>query len=84
MTTKDNIDLNNLYLVSGRVEGDDDDSQQIVEAPDEGAATAAFVDDLRSFLSADEVREIYVINCSPLLVEIEQRLIAGQEGVSHG
>ncbi len=68
-----------LYLISGRVSGDDDDTVYVVEADDLGDAQEAFTTELLGGEETDDTPEVYVITSSTLLSEIEHRLIARAE-----
>lgn len=64
----------NLYLISGRVCGDDDDTQHIVESPSEAEANAKFIAQLQADCGGDEKTDVFVILSMPLTEAIDQRL----------
>ncbi len=68
------ISIESLYLVSGRVCGDDDDTQHIVQASSQEAANSIFIEQLQSDCGGDEDTEVFVILSTPLEVAIAERL----------
>lgn len=66
--------LENLWLISGRVCGDDDDTQHIVEAADQGAANALFIKRLIDDADGDEETEVFVILSTPLMQAINEKV----------
>lgn len=63
-----------LFLISGRVSGDDDDSVHIVEAQDQGVANSVFTKHLQCECGGDEATDVFIIDSSPLPSAISQRL----------
>ena len=70
------VDLSRLYLMSGRIENDDDDSVHIVEAPDMGVAEELFTTQLREESFVGEEARVFIVHSIPLAEAINQR--AGQ------
>lgn len=75
--------LRNLYLISGRVSGDDEDAAHIVEANDLSDAIQAFEDhmknehgELRGYSQREtEKLEVVVVEDKTLISAIQERLI---------
>ncbi len=63
-----------LFLISGRVSGDDDDSVHIVEAQNQGVANSVFTKHLQNECGGDEATDVFIIDSSPLPSAISQRL----------
>lgn len=74
------LPLLNMYVLSGRVIGDDDDSVHIVEANDLGSAQAVFEQQLRAdyegvgFDNASDKYEVIVTYDHSLIDAVSQRL----------
>lgn len=68
-----------LFLISGRVSGDDDDSVHIVEAQNQGVANSVFTKHLQSECGGDEATDVFIIDSSPLPSVITQRLNRNSE-----
>lgn len=75
------IDVCNMYLISGRLSGDDDDSVYIVEADSESVAKRKFKNELFNesghYDLTDEEKasfSIHIISCTTLLSAIEERV----------
>lgn len=69
------MELSNVYLVSGRVSGDDDDTVHLVEASDEGMAQDRFERELRDE-SGDDNETIYINQLVALDEAMKARLKA--------
>lgn len=81
MSTSVNPSYSSLFLVSGRVFGDDDDTQHIVAAADIKSACSAFVDAMRAD-AGDESAEVFIIFSASLSEAINDRITApGAPGV---
>lgn len=68
------VDLNRLYLISGRIADDDDDSVHIVEAPDMGTAEGLFTTQLREESFVDEDARVFIVHSISLAEAIKQRI----------
>mgnify|MGYP000406133958 CR=1 FL=1 len=66
--------LDDLWLISGRVCGDDDDAQHIVEASSKGSAVSLFTAQLQNDANGDEDTVVIVVLSMPLSQAIERRL----------
>lgn len=62
-----------LFVVSGRVSGNDDDTQFTVEANSEGEAGTIFIKQLQHESGGDEGTDILVISTSQLSTSINER-----------
>lgn len=69
------LNINDIYVVSGRVHGDDDDSVYLVEATDPGQADDIFRNHLQSLAQASDEVDIYVNTTEPLSLALNERLI---------
>lgn len=68
-------DVHNLFLVSGRVCGDDDDTVHIVSGNDIGEAVSTFEEQLRhDSRYPDEAGQVYINTSQPLNYAIEQHI----------
>ena len=68
-------DVQNLYLVSGRVSGDDDDTVHIVSGKDIGDAVSTFEEQLRhDSRYPDENGQVYINTSQPLSYAIDQNI----------
>lgn len=73
--------LENLYLISGRLHGADDDSVSIIEAPTQADAEEIFTknilanNDIEDVDLDDETTNVYIICSEKLSSAIERRMI---------
>lgn len=70
--------MTNLFLFSGRLSGDDDDTCRIVEADDMGAAQTRFENLLRDEADAAEDAVVYIVSSETLSQALAER--AGCQG----
>lgn len=69
------IELERLFLITGRVSEDEDETVHIVEAPDAGTAERLFIDQVRQECFDDgEEKTVYVIDSTSLANAIDQRV----------
>jgi len=75
-TNETHPSLSSLFLVSGRVSGDDEDIQHIVEAQDQADAEALYIEQMQSGSNGDDQPLVFVNRCIPLNKAIDTRLKA--------
>lgn len=69
--------IGKLFIVSGRISGDDEDTLYMIEAPDHHQANQMFIEKMISNLSVEECEEepeVFIIHSYPLPEAIGQRL----------
>ena len=74
------IPLSSLFMITGRVLGDDDDTAYIVEATDPGSANTLFISRLQNEAGGDSHTEVFIVSSISLERAIIDRVRSSTGG----